>query len=76
MKELAALRGEVDQWRSLDSRVGSALELVDLSIEESDYSILDTLNDELADLTKSVADLEFTLALSGHLPCVNIVMQA
>ncbi len=65
MKELAALRGEVDQWRSLDSRVGSALELVDLSIEENDDSILDTLNDELADLTKSVADLEFTLALSG-----------
>ena len=65
MKELAALRGEVDQWRSLDSRVGSALELVDLSIEESDDSILDTLNDELADLTKSVAGLEFTLALSG-----------
>ncbi len=65
MKELAALRGEVDQWRSLDSRVGSALELVDLSIEESDDSILDTLIDELADLTKSVAGLEFTLALSG-----------
>ena len=65
MKELAALRGEVDQWRSLDSRVGSALELVDLSIEENDDSILETLNEELADLTKSVADLEFTLALSG-----------
>ncbi len=65
MKELAALKGEVDQWRSLDSRVGSALELVDLSIEENDDSILETLNEELADLTKSVADLEFTLALSG-----------
>ena len=65
MKELAALKGEVDQWRSLDSRVESALELVDLSIEENDDSILDTLNEELADLTKSVAGLEFTLALSG-----------
>ena len=65
MKELAALKGEVDRWRSLESRVESALELVDLSIEEDDDSILDTLNEELADLTKSVADLEFTLALSG-----------
>ena len=65
MKELAALKGEVDQWRTLDSRVESALELVDLSIEENDDSILDTLNEELADLTKSVAGLEFTLALSG-----------
>ena len=65
MKELAALRGEVDRWRSLESRVDGALELVELSIEENDDSILDTLNEELADLTKSVADLEFTLALSG-----------
>lgn len=65
MKELAALKGEVDRWRSLESRVKSALELVDLSIEEDDDSILDTLTEELADLTKSVADLEFTLALSG-----------
>ena len=65
MKELAALKGEVDRWRSLESRVESALELVDLSIEEDDDSILDTLHEELADLTKSVADLEFTLALSG-----------
>ena len=65
MKELAALKGEVDRWRSLENRVESALELVDLSIEEDDDSILDTLHEELADLTKSVADLEFTLALSG-----------
>ena len=65
MKELAALKGEVDRWRSLESRAESALELVDLSIEEDDDSILDTLTEELADLTKSVADLEFTLALSG-----------
>ncbi len=65
MKELAALRGEVDRWRSLESRVESALELIDLSIEEDDDSILDTLNEELADLTRNVADLEFTLALSG-----------
>lgn len=65
MKELAALKGEVDRWRSLESRVESALELVDLSIEEDDDSILDTLHEELADLAKSVADLEFTLALSG-----------
>ena len=65
MKEMAALKGESDRWRSLESRVESAVELVDLSIEENDDSILDTLTEELADLTKSVADLEFTLALSG-----------
>ena len=65
MKELAALKSEVEQWRSLDGRAEAAQDLTALAIEENDDSILDTLTDELADLTQSVADLEFTLALSG-----------
>ena len=65
MKEMAALKGEVDRWRSLESRVEAAEDLAALAIEENDDSVLDTLSEELADLTQSVADLEFTLALSG-----------
>ena len=65
MKELAALKSEVEQWRSLDGRAEAAQDLTALAIEENDYSVLDTLTDELAELTQSVADLEFTLALSG-----------
>ena len=65
MKELAALKSEVEQWRSLESRVEAAEDLTALAIEEKDVSLLDTLTEELAEITKSVADLEFTLALSG-----------
>lgn len=65
MKELAALRSEVEQWRSLDGRAEAAQDLTALAIEENDDSILDTLTDELAELTQSVADLEFILTLSG-----------
>ncbi len=65
MKELAALKSEVEQWRSLDSRAEAAEELAALAIEEGDGSLLDTLSEELAELTQSVAGLEFTLALSG-----------
>ena len=65
MKELAALRSEVEQWRSLESRAEAAEDLVSLAIEENDVSLLDSLAEELAELTQSVSGLEFTLALSG-----------
>ena len=65
MKELAALKSEVEQWRSLESRVEAAEDLTALAIEENDVSLLDTLTEELADIATSVADLEFTLVLSG-----------
>ena len=65
MKELASLKSEVEQWRSLESRVEAAEDLTALAIEENDVSLLDTLTEELADIATSVADLEFTLALSG-----------
>ena len=65
MKELAALKSEVEQWRSLESRVEAAEDLTALAIEENDVSLLDTLAEELAEIIQSVAGLEFTLALSG-----------
>ena len=65
MKELAALKSEVEQWCTLESRVEAAEDLTALAIEENDVSLLDTLTEELAEITTSVADLEFTLALSG-----------
>ena len=65
MKELAAFKSEVEQWRTLESRVEAAEDLTALAIEENDVSLLDTLTEELAEITTSVADLEFTLALSG-----------
>ena len=65
MKELAALKSEVEQWRTLESRVEAAEDLTALAIEENDVSLLDTLTEELAEITASVANLEFTLALSG-----------
>lgn len=65
MKELAALRSDVEQWRTLEDRAAATEDLVALAIEEGDDSILDLLTEELDSLTESVADLEFALALSG-----------
>ena len=65
MKELASLKSEVEQWRSLESRVEAAEDLTALAIEENDNSLLDSLAEELTEITASVAGLEFTLVLSG-----------
>ena len=65
MKRLSQLRGEVDMWRGLDSRAVSLQELVDLSVEEEDESLLDSFVAETRELEEALADLEFRLTLSG-----------
>ena len=65
MKGLSQLREEVDMWRGLDGRAVSLQELVDLSVEEEDESLLDSFVAETRELEEALADLEFRLTLSG-----------
>ena len=65
MKRLSQLREEVDMWRGLDGRAVSLQELVDLSVEENDESLLDSFAEETRELEEALADLEFRLTLSG-----------
>ena len=74
MRELSALKSEVGRWSALDSRAESAEELVALSIEEKDDSILDTLREEVAGLVEEVSRLEFTMALSGQYDPGNAIL--
>ena len=66
MKRLSQLRDEVDMWRGLDGRTASLQELVDLSLEEGDESLLDSFPDETRELEETLGDLEFKLTLSGE----------
>lgn len=65
MKRLSQVREEVDMWRGLDGRAVSLQELVDLSVEEEDESLLDSFIAETRELEEALADLEFRLTLSG-----------
>ena len=65
MKRLSQLREETDMWRGLDGRAVSLQELVDLSVEEEDESLLDSFVAETRELEEALADLEFRLTLSG-----------
>ena len=74
MRELSALKGEVGQWGRLESRAESVEELAVLSIEEGDDSILDALREEVAEIVQEVADIEFTMALSGPYDQGNAIL--
>lgn len=74
MRRLSGLKEEVDSWRSLDEKATSLGELLALSIEEKDVSLRDTFSEELADIQRTLAELEFKLVLSGPYDQRNAIM--
>ena len=66
MRELSALRTEVDEWSGLDDQAGVIDELLAMALEEDDDSLLETLSQEVAATASTLADLEFKLVLSGR----------
>lgn len=74
MRRLSGLKEEVHSWRSLDEKATSLGELLALSIEEKDVSLRDTFSEELADIQRTLAELEFKLVLSGPYDQRNAIM--
>ena len=74
MRRLSGLKEEVHSWRSLDEKATSLEELLALSIEEKDNSLRDTFSEELADIQRTLAELEFKLVLSGPYDQRNAIM--
>jgi peptide chain release factor 2 len=65
MRELSNLREEVELWQGVHQRVTDARDLLELSSEEEDNSLLTELATEVDSLESQVEKLEFQLALSG-----------
>lgn len=66
MQYLARLKMEVDDWRTLERRVTLLDELLQLSIEEKDDSLLGSSITELTEIKAQLSDMEFKLVLSGE----------
>ncbi len=66
MRHLSSLKTEVAEWTGLDGQSGVIDELLALAIEEDDDSLLESLAEEVAKTTATLADLEFKLVLSGR----------
>ena len=65
MKILSSLRLEVHHWTSLNDEIQTALELLDLAIEEKDSGTVDEVRKEMDKIQNSLNSLEFKLTLSG-----------
>src|SRR3990172_5083296 len=63
MRELTALRADVEVWSALSRRVHDAIELGDLA--EADPSLADGLREEAAVIVHEFEEREFKLMLSG-----------
>ena len=65
MKILSSLKSEVHDWTSLNDEIQTALELLDLAIEEKDSGTVDDVRREMDKIQNSLNSLEFKLTLSG-----------
>jgi peptide chain release factor 2 len=65
MRELAALREELDPWLDVERRVKDSLDLVELAALEDDQTVLAEAEAEAERLTKETDQLEFKLRLNG-----------
>ena len=66
MRNLSAVRSELETWTSLSGDVASTAELLALAIEEGDDALGSQLATDLARQSKTLASLEFELHLSGE----------
>lgn len=66
MQQLTRLKEEVEQWTSLDARLTSLDELLDLANAEDDESLYGELVTELRSAQKELEQRELALLLSGR----------
>jgi peptide chain release factor 2 len=65
MRQLTAVRGEVESWTGLQARTREALELLELAALEADEALLADVQLECEQLERDLAHREFTLLLAG-----------
>jgi len=65
MQDLASLRTEIERWRSLESQVSEALELLELAAADEDQSLTAEIEAEANKIKAELGRHEFELSLSG-----------
>ena len=66
MQHIAGLKETVDTWRGLEETAASSLELIALSLEADDASLLESLEADAEQLSQEVERRQYELALSGE----------
>src|SRR5258708_36137449 len=65
MRELSALREELEPWQAVERSVRDTLELVEWAALENDQTVIEEAEREAVKLAKEVDTLEFKLRLNG-----------
>jgi peptide chain release factor 2 len=66
MQRLAMLQSQTTKWKSLDERLNTTAELLELFAAEDDAVMLDELEGEVKQLVKIVDELEISTLLAGQ----------
>ena len=66
MQHIAGLKETVDTWRGLEETATSSLELIALSLESDDASLLESLEADAEQVSQEVERRQYELALSGE----------
>jgi peptide chain release factor 2 len=66
MREMSALRDEVEGWLSLKRRAQDATELLEMAAGDDDQAMAEELEGEVQALSEALEEREFQLALSGQ----------
>jgi peptide chain release factor 2 len=74
MSRLSAEKESVQVWRGLEKRVADLLELVSLTIDESDDSLQDEVEKEVAEVESLLERLEFDLLFQGEYDSRNAIL--
>jgi peptide chain release factor 2 len=65
MRELSDKKETVDQWRGIEKRLIEAAEFLYISMDEEDSNMEKELSSEIADIERTLEEMEFSLAFSG-----------
>jgi peptide chain release factor 2 len=66
MRRIAEAREQIEAWRSLETQARDLSALLELAEAESDESVADEVARDAEQLSKTVDDMELSLALSGE----------
>ena len=66
MQKLSTLKETVSFWSTLQDKLNTLLDLIELAISDNDMDFREAAEQELSDLTVSLEQEEFKLLLSGE----------
>jgi peptide chain release factor 2 len=66
MQRLAMLQNETTQWKTLDERIATTIELLEMVAAEDDAAMLAEIETEVRQITKATDEAEISLLLSGR----------